>query len=146
MNRLREEQEEKKEAAPRPKTSSSRLSGKTGSAAKLPRALIGVLNGSFLTREKMIGNMPFILFCAALMITYIAYGYHTERIVRQLESTGAALHEQRAEYLTIRAELEKREQQSQVAGRIEGLGLKESRVPPVKLAVDEDELDNTRTP
>ncbi len=138
MNRLREEQEEKKEAAPKPK--------KSGGAAKLPRALIGVLNGSFLTREKMIGNMPFILFCAALMIIYIAYGYHTERIVRELETTGAALREQRAEYLTVRAELEKREQQSQVAGRIEGLGLKESRVPPVKLAVDEDALENTRTP
>lgn len=135
MNRIREE---KNEEAPKPK--------KAGGATKLPRALIGVLNGSFLTREKMIGNMPFILFCAGLMIIYIAYGYHTERIVRDLETTGAALREQRAEYLTVRAELEKKEQQSQVAGRIEGLGLKESRVPPVKLAVDEDELENTQTP
>ena len=135
MNRIREE---KIEEAPGPK--------KAGGAAKLPRALIGVLNGSFLTREKMVGNMPFILFCAGLMIIYIAYGYHTERIVRELETTGAELREQRAEYLTVRADLEKKEQQSQVAGRIEGLGLHESVVPPVKLAVDQDELENTRTP
>lgn len=135
MNRVREE---KTEEAPKPK--------KAGGATRLPRMLIGVLNGSFLTKEKLLGNMPFILFCAGLMITYIAYGYHTERIVRDLETTGADLREQRAEYLTVRADLEKQEQQSQVAGRIEGLGLKESRVPPVKLAVDDDELETTRTP
>lgn len=135
MNRVREE---KAEEAPKPK--------KAGGATRLPRMLIGVLNGSFLTKEKLLGNMPFILFCAGLMIAYIAYGYHTERIVRDLETTGADLREQRAEYLTVRADLEKQEQQSQVAGRIEGLGLKESRVPPVKLAVDDDELETTRTP
>lgn len=135
MNRLREE---KTKEAPKAK--------KPGGASRLPRMLISVLNGSFLTREKVLGNMPFILFCAALMIAYIAYGYHTERIVRDLERTGAELKEQRAEYLTVRAELEKQEQQSQVAGRIEGLGLHESRVPPVQLPVDEDDLESTRTP
>ncbi|MBK8498793.1 MAG: hypothetical protein IPL52_08245 [Flavobacteriales bacterium] len=143
MNRLREE---KAKEAPRAKRPSSRLGGKPGAATRLPRMLISVLNGSFLTKEKVLGNMPFILFCAALMITYIAYGYHTERIVRDLERTGAELKEQRAEYLTVRAELEKQEQQSQVAGRIEGLGLHESRVPPVQLPVDKKDLESTRTP
>ena len=57
--------------------------------------LIGVLNGSFLTKEKLLGNMPFILFCAGLMIAYIAYGYHTERIFRDLETTCADLREKR---------------------------------------------------
>lgn len=135
MNRLREE---KTEETPKPR--------KAGGAARLPRALIGVLNGSFLTKEKLLGNMPFILFCAGLMITYIAYGYHTERIVRDLERTGGELKEQRAEYITVRAELERQEQQSHVAGRIGALGLRESRVPPVKMAVKEDELEETRTP
>ena len=135
MNRVREE---KTEETPKPK--------KAGGASRLPRALIGVLNGSFLTKEKMLGNMPFILFCAMLMVLYIAYGYHTERVVRDLESTGAALKEQRAEYITVRAELEKLERQSNVAGRIGELGLHESRVPPVKLKVDADQLEDTRTP
>jgi Bacteriodetes cell division protein (FtsL-like) len=135
MNRVREE---KTEETPKPK--------KAGGASRLPRALIGLLNGSFLTKEKMLGNMPFILFCAMLMVLYIAYGYHTERVVRDLESTGAALKEQRAEYITVRAELEKLERQSNVAGRIGELGLHESRVPPVKLKVDADQLEDTRTP
>jgi hypothetical protein len=142
MNRLREEKTEEATGSERPKSAPK----KSVATAKLPRGIIGVLNGSFLTKEKVLGNMPFILFCSGLMIAYIAYGYHTERVVRDLEHTGAELKEQRAEYLTVRADLEKQEQQSQVAGRIEGLGLKESRVPPVKLEVKEDELEDTRTP
>ncbi|HRD53874.1 MAG TPA: FtsL-like putative cell division protein, partial [Flavobacteriales bacterium] len=71
--------------------------------------------------------------------------YHAERVVRDIDQHGAAVKEQRAEYISVRAELEKQEQQSQVAGRISALGLKESRVPPVKLTVEEGQLDDTRT-
>lgn len=133
MNRLREQDQDKQPER-----------RKASTAARLPRGFINVLNGSFLTRENVLRNMPFILFCAALMLVYIAYGYHTERVVRELERTGAALKEQRAEYITVRAELEKQEQQSQVAARIGALGLHESRVPPVKITVDQDQLEATR--
>lgn len=137
MNRMREKKAaEEQAAAPR----------KEGAKARMPRAFISVLNGSFLTREKVLGNMPFILFCAGLMIAYIAYGYHTERIVRELSSTEAELKEQRSEYITVRAQLEKTEQQSQVAAGIVDLGLEESVDPPVKVAVTNKELKSTRTP
>jgi hypothetical protein len=113
---------------------------------RLPKSLISLLSGNFLTREQMVGNMPFILFLAGLSVVCIAYGYHAERVVRDMDATGSALKEQRAEYISVRAELEKQEQQSQVAGRIGALGLKESRVPPVKVKVDEDQLEETRNP
>lgn len=133
MNRMREpEKKEQPRRAAKP--------------ARLPGGFITVLNGSFLTRENVLRNMPFILFCAALMLVYIAYGYHTERVVRELDRTGAELKEQRAEYITVRAELEKQEQQSHVAGRIGEIGLHESRVPPVKIQVEDDQLDDTRQP
>lgn len=114
--------------------------------ARMPRAFLNVLNGTFLTRENVLGNMPFILFCSALMITYIGYGYHTERIVRNLSSTDSELKELRSEYITVRAKLETDEQQSKVADRIAVLGLKESVVPPVKIDVEKKEMDHTRTP
>ena len=134
MNRMRETQE--KQAKP----------SRASKPAKLPSALIGVLNGSFLTRENMVRDMPFILFLAAAGLVSIAYGYHAERVVREIERTDAALKEQRAEYISERAELEQQEQQSQVAGRISALGLVESRVAPVKLAIEEDQLEVTRNP
>jgi hypothetical protein len=113
---------------------------------QLPRTFISILNGTFLTRENVLGNMTFILFCAGMMILYIAYGYHTERIVRRLDHTGGELKELRSEYITVRARLEKQEQQSQVAAGIGALGLRESRVPPVKIEADRRELADTRTP
>lgn len=139
MNKLRDKHEEE---APAAKT--RKANTRTGGSVRVPRLMIGVLNGSFLTREKVLGNMPFILFCAGLMITYIAYGYHTERVVRDLHRTDSELKELRSEYITVRAQLEKAEQQSQVASGIGQLGLKESRVPPVKLEVEEDRLERTR--
>jgi len=138
VNTLREKKDEEPVAAAK--------AAKPGVAVKLPRAFISLLNGSFLTRENVLGNMSFILFCAGLMIGYIAYGYHTERIVRDLDSTDADLKELRSEYITMRSRLEKTEQQSQVAAGIGELGLRESRVPPAKIQVDAHELESTRRP
>lgn len=147
MNKLRDKKEEEAPEAmaaeARPRAAAPK---KPSAAARVPKMMIGVLNGSFLTKEKVLGNMPFILFCAGLMITYIAYGYHTERVVRDLHRVDGELKELRSEHITVRSQLEKLEQQSQVAVGIGELGLKESRVPPVKLEVKKDELESTRTP
>lgn len=108
------------------------------------RGFSSILNGSFLTREAVLGNMPFILFTAFLMICYISYGYYTERTVRDLQSTDHELKELRSEYITIRSELEQKEQQSQVATEIEELGLKETLEPPRKVNVDPSIIQNTQ--
>ena len=100
------------------------------------RGFSSVLNGSFLTRETVLGNMSFILFMAFLMICYISYGYYTERTVRDLQTTDHELKELRSEYITVRSELEQQEQQSKVATKIEALGLKEVLDPPRKIRVD----------
>lgn len=111
---------------------------------KLPRTLISVLNGSFLAKENVLRNMPFILFIAGLMLCYIAYGYWTERTVRALDRTNAELKEMRSEYITVRSQLEQAEQQSQVATDIQGLGLAESEEPPHRISVDEDLIENPK--
>ncbi|HEY0978244.1 MAG TPA: FtsL-like putative cell division protein [Flavobacteriales bacterium] len=137
MNKLKEKkQEPAAEAAPKAKGKNS-----PGPGVKLSRGLISVLNGSFLTRENVLGNMRFILFVAGLMLCYIAYGYWTERTVRELDRTSRELKEMRSEYITVRSHLEQAEQQSRVADGISGLGLKESRVPPRHIEVDKDELE-----
>jgi hypothetical protein len=100
------------------------------------RGFSSILNGTFLTRETVLGNMSFILFCAFLMICYIAYGHFTEHTVQDLDRADRELKELRSEYITIRSELEQTEQQSQVANDIEQLGLKETRVPPRKVPAD----------
>lgn len=142
MNKLRPKQEE---AAPKGGAATAKPAGKA-SQARLPRGLISVLNGTFLTRENVLGNMPFILFCAGLMVLYIGYGYHTERIVRELHNTNVQVKEQRSEYITVRARLEQEERQSHVARGIKELGLEESRVPPVKIPVTRKEMKTAGMP
>jgi hypothetical protein len=100
------------------------------------RGVVSILNGTFLTRESVLGNMSFILFASFLMICYISYGYFTERTVRDLQRVDQELKELRSEYITIRSELEKTEQQSKVAQNISALGLKETLEPPRKLEAD----------
>ncbi len=137
MNTIREPEEEVEKAPAK---------AKSGRSARLPRALIGVMNGSFLTKERVLGNMPFILFCAGLMLCYIAYGYWTERTVRDLDRTNSELKEMRSEYLTVRSHLEQAQQQSHVASDISTLGLKESKTPPMRITVNAKQLETPRQP
>jgi hypothetical protein len=126
-----------------PETGAKDRGGKGRNA--FSRGLVNVLNGTFLTREKVLANMPFLLFVAGLMLAYIGYGYWTERTVRDLDSTSSDLKEMRSEYITVRSQLERAERQSQVADDIAGLGLRESRVPPKRLPVDPEQMDQPVT-
>ena len=108
------------------------------------KGVAAILNGTFLTRERVLGNMPFILFASFLMICYISYGYYTERTVRDLQQTDRELKELRSEYITVRSKLEQTEQQSQVAQDIGALGLKETREPPRKVRADMELVQNSR--
>ncbi len=117
---------------------------RTATGRNFSRGLVNVLNGTFLTKEKVLANMPFLLFTAGLMLFYIAYGYWTERTVRDLDRTSSELKEMRSEYITVRSLLERTERQSQVADDISGIGLRESRVPPMRITLDKDQLEDLR--
>lgn len=132
MNKRKQEKQERKAAATK------------GPRRTFSRGLVNVLNGTFLTREKVLANMPFLLFVAGLMLAYIAYGYWTERTVRDLDRTSSELKEMRSEYITVRSLLERSERQSQVADDIGDMGLRESREPPMRITVDKKELENLR--
>lgn len=110
-----------------------------GKGHAVSRGVASLLNGSILTKEKVLGNMPTLFFLAALGLCMIAYGYWTERTVRELARTERELKNVRSEYITIRSELQKAEQQSSVADGIGRIGLRESRVPPRHMTVSPDQ-------
>ena len=102
---------------------------------KSPNPITSFLSGSFLSHEKIIGNMPYIFFITFLCILYIANGYYAEKTVKQLYRTNNEIKELRSEYISNKSDLEIIKQQSNVAFNIQSLELKESLTPPSKIIV-----------
>ena len=94
-----------------------------------------VLDGSLLTRENVVSQLPFVLFLTLLLIVYIGNRYHAERIIRSTLSLQTELKELRAKSISTASELEYLSNQSQVERLVEqkNLGLKYSEKPPVKI-------------
>ncbi len=104
-------------------------------------ALKGLLGGSLLTKEKVVKQLPYILFLTFLAFTYIGNRYHAEKLVRKNTRLHEDVKELRARAITTSAELMQLSQQSQVIKLIreKNLGLKESVTPPKKIVVQSEE-------
>lgn len=107
---------------------------------KSPNFFTSLITGSFLAKENVVRGLPFVLFLTFLGLLYIANGYNTEKLVRELDNINDELKELRSEYITIKSDLNYESKQSQVASKSELFGVKESTVPPTKIIVSAKEL------
>ena len=125
MNKLKKEQKpkEKKEAG------------------KVSKSLARIFSGDFLSKDNVVGLLPFIFFLTFLGILYIANGYYAEKVVRNLYRTDNDVKELRSEYITIKSDLNYKSKQSQVAEATQGMGIIESTTPPTKIVVDEKDME-----
>jgi hypothetical protein len=94
-----------------------------------------LIDGTFLARENVIRQLPYVLFLTFLGVIYIGNRFHAERMVRQINDLKIEVGNLRSEQITITSELMNISRPSEVATLVEskGLGLKESLVPPKKL-------------
>jgi hypothetical protein len=94
-----------------------------------------LIDGTFLVRENMIRQLPFVLFLTFLGVIYIGNRFHAERMVRQINDLKIEVGNLRSEQITITSELMNISRPSQVTALVEskGLGLQESLEPPKKL-------------
>ena len=106
---------------------------KVKASSGLKKSLLGFLNGTFLSKDKVLQHTPFIFFLVALAIAYITYGYHAEATVKHLYELERHVKDLKAQDLTLKSELEQVKQQSNVAEAIKELGLQESRIQPFKI-------------
>lgn len=95
-----------------------------------------VLTGAFLSKERALKAVPFIFFVTFMMLLYIANGYYAEGQIRKLNKLTNELKELRSEYIISKSELSDLSKQSEVAKRLEPLGVKESVEPPRKILVN----------
>lgn len=96
-----------------------------------------LFDGTLLTRDMVVRQLPFVLFLTFLMILYIGNRYHAEKIIRESIQLQSELKELRARAIYTASELEFISTQSEVARRVEERvpGLKEVENPPLKIKV-----------
>ena len=94
-----------------------------------------ILDGSLLTRDNVVSQLPYILFLTLLLILYIGNRYHAERVIRQSLELQTELKELRARAISTASELEYLSNQSQVTRLVEqkNLGLNYPEEPSVKI-------------
>ena len=90
-----------------------------------------------ITKEQVIGWMPFIFFLTFLALIYISNSYYAEKNIRKMDKITSELKELRSLYLTSKSNLMFRSKQSEVAAQLELNGVKESVVPPKKIVIAE---------
>lgn len=108
---------------------------KSGGGNIVTRTVGSVMSGAFLSREKVIGAIPFIFFVTLVTLCYIANGYYAEEQIRKQNRLTNEIKELRSEYIISKSDLSFISKQSEVAHRVLPLGVKESVEPPVKIVV-----------
>jgi hypothetical protein len=105
----------------------------------IAKRIMGVLDGSFLTRDNMVNNIPYLLFLFGIGIFYIGNSHFAEKSVIQGETLNRELKELRSEFISTRSELMFVSKQSEVAKAVEPMGIYESVVPPKKIVIKPEE-------
>ena len=102
----------------------------------IAQTLSSIMDGSFLTREKVIQLLPFAMFLVFLAMIYIANQYAALRSVKEIENTTKELKDLRNEHISTKSELMYQSKISEVAKRLENKGIKESLIPPKKIYIN----------
>jgi hypothetical protein len=103
------------------------------------RALVAVFGGSFLTRDRVVRFLPFLLYLMILGLVYIANTYYAEKTIIESNEIRKELKELRYEYISTRSDLMHYSKQSEVAGKLKDAGIEESKVPPRKIVVNKEQ-------
>ncbi|MBL4586043.1 MAG: S-adenosyl-methyltransferase [Flavobacteriales bacterium] len=112
---------------------------KTSSETAIAKQVLGILGGSFLTRDSVLNNIPFILFLFAIGILYIGNSHFAESSVITANRLNRELKELRSDFISTRSELMFVSKQSEVAKAVASMGIYESVVPPKKIIITQEE-------
>lgn len=99
-------------------------------------------DGTFLTKNFFIRFFPLFLFIALLTLVYIANSYWAIKNFREISNLKKELKELRYEHITTKSEFMNSSKQSEIARRLDSIGIYESVVPPRKITVNQTENYN----
>ncbi len=108
--------------------------------SKLGQSVIDVLDGSFLTKENVVKQIPFVVFIVVLSAFYISNTFKAEHTFKEIRETENDLKELRSEYISTAALLMFTSKQSEVAAQVDTLNIKESIVPPKIIFINNNQF------
>ncbi|MEM6359213.1 MAG: FtsL-like putative cell division protein [Bacteroidota bacterium] len=79
--------------------------------------------------------LPYVLFVTAVGIFYIGNSHYAEKNIRKIDAMKKEIEDLRADYTTLKADYMYASKQSEVAKKVEKLGIKESLRPPEKITI-----------
>jgi len=97
-----------------------------------------VLDGTILTRDRVVQSLPFLFYITFITILYIANSYYAEKKIIEIEKMKKDLKELRSEYISTKSKLMFSSRQTEVMKKIGLYGVKESLKPPRKIFVEND--------
>jgi hypothetical protein len=101
-----------------------------------------VLDGTFLTRKKMIDQLPFLLIITLMGMAYIFNSNYADKTIIQISRTKSELEELRFNYINTKSKLMQGTRQSELVHRLEARGVKESMIPPRKIIIESNGKSN----
>lgn len=99
---------------------------------KKPSAFVQILNGDFLTKEFMLGNLSFIFFVMFLLLLTVSKGYYGKRLSDDVNETQLELNELTSDHFEAKTRLEEETQRVKLVDELAPRGLKET-VNPTKV-------------
>lgn len=95
-------------------------------------------SSGFFTEASAIKWFPFLIFLVFIAMVYIGNRHFAEKNVREIDKLNRELKELRSEYMTNKAELMYKSNQTELAKSLEITGIKESKVPPIKIVIKDE--------
>jgi hypothetical protein len=89
--------------------------------------------GSLFNEGLPVQYVPKVLFFAFMMMLYIANAHYADKLVRKTNKLNSEVNDLRADFTTLKADLMFKSKQSEVAKKVESIGLEESIEPPIKI-------------
>ncbi|WP_276088833.1 FtsL-like putative cell division protein [Pedobacter sp. JY14-1] len=92
-----------------------------------------------ITKEAATKALPFLIFLSVLGMLYIANSHMAIRNIRNIDQLGREVKELSWEYKSLKADLMFKSKLTEVAKKVDTLGIKELTEPPNKIIISTDE-------
>jgi len=98
-----------------------------------------LFNEGVVSKEAATEMLPFLIFLSLLCMLYIANSHMAVKNVRDIDKLNKEVKELSWEYKSLKADLMFKSKLTEVAKKVDTLGIKELTEPPKKIVINSDE-------